>query len=212
MIKAYCRLREMVDPYLPISRVPQLLLTGFGSIDDPQGQVIYEEVLDYIDEEIIGAHAHDILAVKLPPSDQLMGALLQKTYICLQLSVREGFEIKVTEAISKSVPVIVYNTGGLPRQVCDGKSGFIVEPGDTERVASIIADLLSSPQKYNELRNEVGSSLSYQLCSPFHATSWLWLANRLLNHGPCDSLGNMLKLNSQFVNSRLVGNFWNIEE
>jgi glycosyltransferase involved in cell wall biosynthesis len=213
VIKSYCQLREMVDAYLPISRVPQLLLTGFGSIDDPEGQVVYEEVLEYIEQDDLAPYAHDILSVKLPPSDQLMGALLQKAYVALQLSIREGFEIKVTEAISKGVPVIVYNTGGLPKQVRDGKSGYVVESGDTARVANLIADLLSHPDKYAAMRDQAQSSLDYQLCSPFQATNWLWLINHLLNSNDGSCVGReCAPLSEKVVEKRGVGNFWSKQQ
>jgi alpha,alpha-trehalose phosphorylase (configuration-retaining) len=57
-------------------------------------------------------------------------ALLESAKIALQLSLREGFEVKVSEALHAGKPVVASNTGGIPLQIQHGKSGFIVEVGD----------------------------------------------------------------------------------
>lgn len=56
-------------------------------------------------------------------------AVLRQAAIALQLSLREGFEVKVTEAILKGVPVIATRVGGIPLQVIDGETGFLVDSG-----------------------------------------------------------------------------------
>jgi len=54
----------------------------------------------------------DISIVRAPPSDTLLGALMQGATVALQLSTREGFEVKVSEAVLKRVPVIASKAGG----------------------------------------------------------------------------------------------------
>lgn len=60
-------------------------------------------------------------------------ALLRQARVAWQLSIREGFEVKVTEALLKGTPVIATKAGGIPLQVRDGETGFLVEIGDVQR-------------------------------------------------------------------------------
>jgi alpha,alpha-trehalose phosphorylase (configuration-retaining) len=45
--------------------------------------------------------ASDVCVMRVGPIDQLLDALLSQSKIALQLSTREGFEVKVSEAIHK---------------------------------------------------------------------------------------------------------------
>ena len=55
-----------------------------------------------------------------------------------KLSLFEGFEVKVTEAIWKGVPVIVYESGGIPLQIKNEEQGFVVPVGKVQDVADIL--------------------------------------------------------------------------
>lgn len=50
----------------------------------------------------------------------------------------EGFEVKVTEAINKRVPIIASDAGGIPLQVKEGKNGWIVPAGDSAAVSDML--------------------------------------------------------------------------
>lgn len=142
--------------------MPQLLLCGHGAVDgkpissksvillimtktDPDASIIYDQVMKLLEskyKEIM----HDIVVARLPPSDQLLNALLSNAKIALQLSTREGFEVKVSEAIHDGKPVVAFRTGGIPLQIVDGKSGFLVEPGDTDTVSKHLFDLYTDSE------------------------------------------------------------------
>ena len=185
MILAYYRLRQLTDPIFPISQVPQLLICGFGSIDDPEGHYVFEETLALLENEDLQSYDRDILVVRIPPSDQLLNALLRSTKVCLQLSTKEGkfdffilgFEIKVTEALSKGIPVIAYRTGGLVHQIIHGKTGYIVDSGDYNQVANLLQDLLTDKYLYRQLSQTAKKMISFELLTPNQAISWLWLYN-----------------------------------
>ena len=57
----------------------------------------------------------------------------------------ETFAIAVPEAMAASVPVVVNDSGPLPEHVDDGRSGYIVSPGDVEELASRVLSLLDDP-------------------------------------------------------------------
>ena len=64
VIQAYARLRELTDPILPLQKIPQLLIAGFGSIDDPEGNIIYQDILDYLDTDEYSLFERDMIIIK----------------------------------------------------------------------------------------------------------------------------------------------------
>jgi hypothetical protein len=89
----------------------------------------------------------DISMVRAPPSDTLLGMLMQGAWVACQLSTREGFEVKVSEAVNKRIPIIVSRAGGLPLQIKEGVNGWLVEPGQSEPVANILMELWEGKRK-----------------------------------------------------------------
>ncbi|NIN11513.1 MAG: glycosyltransferase, partial [Gemmatimonadales bacterium] len=65
--------------------------------------------------------------------------------VVLQKSTREGFGLTVTEALWKGTPVVASNVGGIPTQIEDGVSGFLVEPKDFDACAARVVELLENP-------------------------------------------------------------------
>jgi glycosyltransferase involved in cell wall biosynthesis len=49
------------------------------------------------------------------------------------------------EAMSFGVPVVAFRVGGIPEWLCDGRTGFLVEPRDVRGLAGRIQQLLSDP-------------------------------------------------------------------
>ena len=118
-----------------------------GSVDDPDAMRIYHSVSEKIKSAPFHWIAHDIIPVRLPPSDQLLNAALAGSLFALQLSQREGFEVKVTEALHKGKPVIVSDAGGIPHQVRQGANGYIVPFGDIEATAGRMVELVTDAKK-----------------------------------------------------------------
>ena len=55
-----------------------------------------------------------------------VGAFQAASDVVIQKSTREGFGLVVTEALWKGKPVVGGNVGGIPLQVLDGRTGFLV--------------------------------------------------------------------------------------
>lgn len=110
-----------------------LVLLGNVATDDPEGEKVYQSLLDNREERII------ILSVQ---DSALVNALQRRAAVVLQKSLREGFGLTVAEAMWKGTPVIGGNVGGIRYQIVDGKNGFLVSSiaDAAERIVRLIKD------------------------------------------------------------------------
>ncbi len=63
----------------------------------------------------------------------------------------EGMPHTLLEAMAKSRPVVATAVNGCPDVVADGKTGFLVPPGDTLSWARRVIDLLNTPDLMDEM-------------------------------------------------------------
>jgi trehalose synthase len=133
VIRAFKLAREEVDA--------TLVLLGDVATDDPEGEKVYQSLLDCREERII------ILARQ---DTALVNALQSRSAVVVQKSIREGFGLTVTEAMWKGTPVVGGNVGGIKHQIEDGVTGYLVS--SVEEAAQRIAQLL----KDEELRRAMG--------------------------------------------------------
>ena len=100
----------------------QLVLAGGSAVDDPEGEVVVEDVRnaarDDPDIHVLSSGHY---------SDRIINALQTGADIVLQKSLREGFGLTVTEAMWKGKPVIGGNTGGIRLQLVNHRTGFLVD-------------------------------------------------------------------------------------
>lgn len=191
-VEAYKKFHDKLTKTYPQTPPPKLLITGHGSVDDPDGSLIYDQVVSHIEEDI--PHLRDqICVMRLRPSDQVLNALLSKSKIALQLSRREGFEIKVSEAAHKGKPVIVTRAGGLPLQVKNGESGFLVDVGDTDAVAQRLYELWTDDALYQRMSEYAIRHVPDEVSTVGNAVSWLYLACEL-------SKGNSVEPSGAWIN------------
>ena len=67
--------------------------------------------------------------------------------VFVQPSLEEGFGIATLEAMAAGLPVIATAVGGLPELVKDGRTGWLVPPGDSTALAERLRLLLLNPEK-----------------------------------------------------------------
>ncbi len=112
VIKMYERMKKQTDC--------QLVLLGDMAADDPQGPKIYHKV----EQKCESLSDVRIITEK---NDLLVNALQKESRFVFQNSLREGFALTVSEALWKKTPVIGTHAGGIPLQVKDGKTGYLIK-------------------------------------------------------------------------------------
>ncbi|HEX7017425.1 MAG TPA: glycosyltransferase, partial [Patescibacteria group bacterium] len=174
--------------------LPQLVIVGHSSIDDPDGLPIYTLIRAQLESAEYKALASDIKVARLPHVDQLLNALLRRSKVALQLSHKEGFEIKVTEALMKGIPVISYNAGGIPLQIVNGQGGVVVETiGDTKAVADELYRLLTDQAYHEQMSQAAVRTARKDVLTVPNAINWLYLANQVLKKGRLETKGKNIR-------------------
>jgi len=65
---------------------------------------------------------------------------------------KEGLPNVLLESMSMSVPVISSNLGGVPEIIINGKTGFMVEPGNSDQLANAILKLWNDRTSYMTMK------------------------------------------------------------
>ena len=132
MIDAY----RLVKQELPEA---QLALVGSMASDDPEGWDFFNATIAHADGDPdihILNNFNNVGAIEVNAFQSHADVLIQK-------STREGFGLTVTEAIWKARPFIGGNVGGIPLQVENGITGYLVS--SVEQCAARTLDILKDP-------------------------------------------------------------------
>ena len=114
----------------------QLVMIGSFAHDDPEGVEWYDKTVKYAR----GERDIHILTNLDGVEDFEVNAFQRSFTIALQLSIKEGFGLSTTEALWKGVPVVARRAGGIPLQVIDGVTGYLIDTVDeaSKKVVSLI--------------------------------------------------------------------------
>ncbi|KAG0136209.1 hypothetical protein HOY82DRAFT_625891 [Tuber indicum] len=192
VIESYHKLFTRITREAPEMLPPQLLLCGHGAIDDPDALIVYNDTIKLLEKKKYADIAKDVVVMRIGPSDQMLNVLLTTAKLVVQLSSREGFEVKVSEALHHGKPVVATRTGGIPLQIEHGKSGFLVEVGDTKSVADHLFNLYTDDDLYTRMSEHAKASVSDEVGTVGNAACWLYLAAKLAG-------GQVLKPNGKWI-------------
>ncbi|MGM0428633.1 MAG: glycosyltransferase [Thermodesulfobacteriota bacterium] len=152
----------------------QLVLAGGGAADDPEGEVVLQEVRSSALDD------PDIHILLLPgDAHRTINVLQRASDIVLQKSLREGFGLTVTEAMWKNKPVIGGDTGGIRIQVVNHHTGFLATT--PEGTALRTRYLLSNPEIMAEMGNKARQFVRENFLVTRHLREYLTLVFALLN-------------------------------
>jgi trehalose synthase len=131
VIDAYRRVKDEVPNV-------QLALVGSMATDDPEGWEFFNSTMAYADGDPdihILNNLNNVGAIEV-------NAFQSQSDVVIQKSIREGFGLTVSEALWKVRPFIGGDVGGIPLQVRDGETGYLVSsPEDcAERALRILKD------------------------------------------------------------------------
>ena len=118
----------------------QLLMIASMATDDPEGWGYFERTVRRAGEDYdihILSNIHGVGHMEV-------NAFQRASRVVIQKSVREGFGLTISEALWKQRPVVAGNVGGIPLQVEDGVSGFLVDSVDD--CAARVLQLLRQPE------------------------------------------------------------------
>jgi trehalose synthase len=93
--------------------------------------------------------------------------------VVIQKSTREGFGLTVSEAIWKARPFIGGDVGGIPLQVVDGETGFLV--ASVEDCARRALEILGDPTLGKRLGRNGKELVRQRFLTPRLLRDWLTL-------------------------------------
>jgi len=160
-IEMYRKVKEKVDC--------QLVMVGNIVEDDPEGKDMFNKIREKTKEQ------EDDIHIITNAGDLTVNAIQRASTIIMQKSLKEGFGMTVTEALWKGKPVIGTHAGGIPLQVIDGKTGFLVD--SIEQGVDACVKLL----KDEKLRERMGQAAKEHVKNNFLITTHLQKYINLFN-------------------------------
>lgn len=109
----------------------------------------------------------------------MLNALLTSATLALQLSTREGFEVKVSEALHHGKPTTATLAGGIPLQIQHGKTGFLIKPSDTTAAAAYMYKLWTDHALRQKISEQAQKGVSDEVSTVGNALNWMYLSTKL---------------------------------
>jgi trehalose synthase len=160
VIDAYRRVTEAVPE-------AQLALVGSMATDDPEGWEFFNSTMAYArsDPDIhILNNLNNVGAIEV-------NAFQSQADVVIQKSTREGFGLTVTEALWKARPLIGGDVGGIPLQVRDGETGYLVS--SPEDCAARAIEFLRHPDLGKQLGRSGKEHVRKHFLTPRLLRDWL---------------------------------------
>lgn len=152
----------------------RLILVGGGAADDPEGDVVLQEVREAAGQD------PDIHVLLLPPDSNIeVNALQRAATVVLQKSLREGFGLTVAEAMWKGKPVVGGFAGGITVQIMYYHTGYTVS--SVEGAAFRVRHLLNNPEIGRKMGNDAKEYVRRNFLITRHLADYLTLMAALTN-------------------------------
>jgi trehalose synthase len=162
--------RGVIDAYRSVTQEfpkVQLALVGSMATDDPEGWEFYNDTVAYADGDPdikILNNLNNVGAIEV-------NAFQSQSDVLVQKSTREGFGLTVSEALWKARPMIAGNVGGIPLQVHDGETGYLVD--SAEECAQRVQAVLREPDLGRRLARAGKEHVRRNFLTPRLLRDWL---------------------------------------
>jgi trehalose synthase len=162
----------VIDAYrLVTQEMPEVQLALIGSMatDDPEGWEFFNSTMAHADGDPdihILNNFNNVGAIEV-------NAFQSQADVVIQKSTREGFGLTVSEALWKGRPFIGGHVGGIPLQVQDGKTGFLVSSPD--ECADRSLRILREPDMGKQLGRQGKEHVRTHFLTPRLLRDWLRL-------------------------------------
>jgi trehalose synthase len=151
----------------------QLALVGSMATDDPEGWEFFHRTFRHADGDPdikILNNLNNVGAIEV-------NAFQSQADVVMQKSLREGFGLTVTEALWKGRATIGGDVGGIPLQISDGETGFLVST--PEQAAERAIEVLGDPGLAKRLGRAGKERARERFLTPRLLRDWLELMGEL---------------------------------
>lgn len=168
VIKAYKKVKKERDC--------RLVLLGSMAMDDPEGQKIYQGIVEMVKGD------EDIHIINFE-NEILVNVLQRASSVVIQKSLKEGFGLTVSEAMWKGTPVVASNVGGISLQVKNDYNGYLVN--SISDCASKVKHLLKHPKKAEQMGRRGHETVKKKFLITRHMLDYIHLLKKqLINYKP----------------------------
>jgi trehalose synthase len=167
----------VIDAYrLAKEEIPsvQLALVGSMASDDPEGWDFFNATVAHADGD---PDIHILNNFNNVGSIEV-NAFQSQADVVVQKSTREGFGLTVSEALWKARPFVGGNVGGIPLQVENGISGYLVDT--PEGCAARCADIIKDPALGKALGRRGKEHVRRNFLTPRYLRDYLRIFGELL--------------------------------
>ena len=167
----------VIDAYkLVKEEIPQVQLALVGSMasDDPEGWDFYNATVAHADGDpdiFILNNFNNVGSIEV-------NAFQSQADVVVQKSIREGFGLTVSEALWKARPFIGGDVGGIPLQVENGITGYLVQ--SPEQCAARCIDILQDPALGKALGRRGKAHVRKHFLTPRYLRDYLGIFSELL--------------------------------
>ncbi|HWH96145.1 MAG TPA: glycosyltransferase [Baekduia sp.] len=156
----------------------QLALVGSMASDDPEGWDFYNATVAHADGDpdiFILNNFNNVGSIEI-------NAFQSHADVVVQKSIREGFGLTVSEALWKGRPFVGGDVGGIPLQVEQGVTGYLVK--SPEQCAARCADILQDPALGKALGRRGKAHVRKHFLTPRYLRDYLRIFGAMLGVAP----------------------------
>lgn len=120
-------------------------------------------------------------------NDRMVNALQSVSEVVLQKSLKEGFALTVSEAMWKGTPVVGSRVGGIPLQIKDGQTGFLVN--NISQASQACLKIITNKKRRNRMGRAAKKRVRNNFLITRHILDYLRLFDFYLNQNHQYNIG-----------------------